>query len=189
MRERLLMPHKNCLTTQARLNNMRVRIRGAGSRRHFGSLPSPVFADSIWRLAPQIRRKNTGDLALKIDHAFCDHHERVIRRKLVWACLMGALRSRQTVRPGLECHAYAAQSILETGRSAAYSSLRRKKSHTESGERIRKLSTIRCERAGVSSGAISGWNLACVELKHDSVTCLEPYKQLQSQRQPLGEGI
>jgi hypothetical protein len=35
---------------------------------------------------------------LKIDHVLCDHHERVIRRKLVSCCLMGARYRRGKTR-------------------------------------------------------------------------------------------
>jgi hypothetical protein len=116
---------------------MRQGIQASAARRLATSLPglnfpstrSQVFLES--RLVPAN--------VLKIDHVLCDHHERVIRRKLVWACLMGARYAtsngfgRREQSP-CDLSYLAAPSILETGRSAVYSSLRRKKIHSLPGD-------------------------------------------------------
>jgi hypothetical protein len=77
------------LTVRERFFKMSSRIRGAGPGRRVGRLSSPIFADPIPQLALLIRRKNIGELVLKIDHVLCDHHERVIRRAVNRFCLTG----------------------------------------------------------------------------------------------------
>ncbi len=146
------------------------------------SLP---MAASTSPIIPRESSANVISHLLPTFRAQCAHSRAVHGRcgcsLLVFCCLMGA---RTSGSRGFDasfmpkaCYSSDGRvpdklaSILETAEGAAYSSLRRKKSQTESGERIlRKQSTPRCERAGLACGAISGWNLACVESKHDSVT-------------------
>ena len=88
---------------------MGLRIRGAGPGRRVGRLSSPIFADPIPQLALLIRRKNIGELVLKIDHVLCDHHERVIRRcehenkksRLCWRATWSAYRASKCFVPTL----------------------------------------------------------------------------------------
>jgi hypothetical protein len=121
-------------------------------------------------------------------------------RELVSICLMGA--RVQCRNAASECgkgpnasKAHAQASILETDRDAAYSSLRRKKSHSLSGDsslQPRLESEQLCARGAIKESSL----LACLDSKPslplaDLVTCLTPTataKANQSQRR-TGEGM
>jgi hypothetical protein len=87
------------------------------------------------------------------------------------ACLMGSL-TPHTCNVSGRSGCRSAETILETGQSAAYSSLRRKTSQNESGER--PTHALGPEGAVLARGAILGCILACLKLKHDFVICLDP---------------
>jgi hypothetical protein len=99
----------------------------------------------------------------------------ILCRKLVLARLTSA-QSFGTTRKLRFASGYAplvpVASAPETGRDAAYSSLRRKKIHTLSPE----ARSVKPRRDGtsVACGAILGATLLEVRSKHDSVVCLDP---------------